>query len=304
MEGKTGLNLVLTVVACLLVAAGVVLCVLFGLGVALSDQLSVSANLFVGLGCIGFGLLLLVACNIAANARITADNSYDTMRYLERLCQREGLTLDDLARKDASFAERIARRKEVARVQAELNEEQQAHAQAVADAAGINEQLRQEQEANALAQQRIEELEAQLEAAASTAAAPAEVPAATVEEATAAAPEVAADTTPAVEPGCGISADEWKTNLAGMGRCGTCGEVVNVRTNSRAGIVALVCKNNGTDACTERPMRIEEFAAKFVAWYNAIYGADGELTAFSMDKFLERVQSFELKDGDILFVAK
>ena len=293
MEGKTGLNLVLTVVACLLVAAGVVLCVLFGLGVALSDQISVAANLYVGLGCIGFGLLLLVACNIAANARITADNSYDTMRYLERLCQREGLTLDDLARKDASFAARIARRKEVMRVQNKLNEEQQAHAQAVADIEGVNEQLRQEQDANVQAQQRISELEAQL------AATQTETVDAPVEEVT----ETVVETVdaPVEQP---ISADEWRAKLAGMGTCGTCGEAVSVRTNSRAGIVALVCKNNGTDACTERPMRIEEFAAKFVAWYNAVYGDEGQLTAFSMDKFVEKVQSFELKNGDIAFVAK
>ena len=69
MEGKSGLNIVLMIVAILAVVAGVVLCVLFGIGVQLGENMSIVSNLYVGLGCLGFGLLMLIGCNIAVNSR-------------------------------------------------------------------------------------------------------------------------------------------------------------------------------------------------------------------------------------------
>lgn len=295
------MNIVLTVIAYLLVVAGIVLCVLFGIGQVIIEDVAIVVELYVGLGCIGFGLLLLVGCNIAVNARITADNSYDTLRHVEMLCQKEGISLEDLARKDAKIAEK----KVMLEAKTKLKLEKEARAKAEAQVAEVNELLRIQQESNAQAQLQLDELQAKLATAPEAVETPAveEAPQAAEEE-VAAAPveqEVAPAEAPAVERNVGISLEEWKAELGEKGTCGACGAVLVPRAN-KSGRVGLVCKNNGKGGCSEKPMFVEDFATRFVNWYNSIYPE--QIQTFQMDKFAATVDTFQVQDGDVRFVGK
>lgn len=108
MEGKSGINLILNILAILLTLVGIAGIVLFVVKIAIPlDGLTVTSNLYIGGISLGLGLLMLIGCNIATNARIQADNSYDILRHVELLCNKEGVSLADLARKDAATAAKI-----------------------------------------------------------------------------------------------------------------------------------------------------------------------------------------------------
>ena len=120
MEGKTGINIVLTILAVLLFVLGIVLCVLCAVGLTFPGiEYPVENNLWIGLAAIGLSLLMLIGCNIATNVRIAADNSYDILRHVELLCKKEGISMADLARKDAEKAVKKAALVDKAKAKAE-----------------------------------------------------------------------------------------------------------------------------------------------------------------------------------------
>lgn len=278
MEGKSGINFVLTIVAILFVVVGVAFCVLFGINMTLPGKTyDVSVNLYIGLAAIGLGALMLIGCNIATNARITADNTYDTLRHVELLCKKEGISMVDLARKDAKTAKK----------EAEILEKEQAKAF--------------EAQAQAMAQAQAEAM-AKIQAQQAPAAV---VAAANVEAAPATAEAEAAPAAPAVEekvPNCGIEYAEWKSKVEPIGiKCGTCDGDMAVR-NTKKGIVVLACKNVAGGACKSVPMTVENLAQQFVEWYNAAFGAN--LTAFDMDTFVANVGAITITDGVAKFAGK
>ena len=288
MEGKSGINFVLMIIAILFVVAGIAFCVLFGINQTIPGRTyNVAINLYIGLAGIALGALMLIGCNIATNARIAADNTYDTMRHVELLCKKEGISMADLARKDAKTAKKEAEM--IVKEQEKAFEEQaQALAKAQADM-----MMKAQAQAQAMA-------EAQMAANAAPAAAPAaaEAPVAEAE-----AEEVAPQQEEApVAPNCGIEYAEWKSKVEPLGiKCGACDGEMAVR-NTKKGIVVLACKNAAGGNCKSVPLPIETMAQQFVEWYNEAMGA--ELSAFSMDAFVQSVGSVTVTDGKCTFVAK
>jgi len=300
MEGKSGINFVLMIVAILFVVAGIALCVMFGINQTIPGRTyDVVINLYVGLAAIGLGLLMLIGCNIATNARIAADNTYDTMRHVELLCKKEGISMADLARKDAKIAKKEAAL--LAKEQKKAFEEQaQALARAQAEAmAQAQAQVMAETQAAQAAQaaqtaQTAQAAQAAPQAAPQAAAAPVETVAEV--EPVAAQPEER----PALN--CGIEYAEWKAKVEPIGiKCGVCGGEMAVR-NTKKGIVVLACKNTADASCKSVPMPVETMAQQFVEWFNAAFG--GNLAEFKMDTFVDTVGSVSVADGTAKFAGK
>lgn len=281
MEGKSGINFVLMIIAILFVVVGVAFCVMFGINQTIPGRTyDVAINLYIGLAAIALGAVMLIGCNIATNARITADNSYDTMRYVELLCKKEGITLADLARKDAKQA------KKEAEMLARAEAEQQAAVQAAAAAAApVVESVPAEPVAEPV--EDVVDVEP---------VAPAVQP-----EEPAQAPEaqpVAAD-----KPlNCGIAYADWRAKLEGIAlTCGACGGVMQVRVTKK-GVVVLACKDKAENGCPALPFPVDTLAEQFVEWYNGAF--DGNLSAFDMDIFMQHVSAISVSDGMARFTAK
>lgn len=295
MEGKSGINFVLMIVAVLFVVIGVAFCVMYGINMTIPGRTyDVSVNLYIGLAAIGLGVLMLIGCNIATNVRITADNSYDTMRHVEMLCKKEGISLADLARKDAKTAKKEAELIEKERNKAFEEQAQalgQAQAQAIAAAQAQAIADFQAQQAQQAQQAPAQQAPVQEQAAA-------EAPATEETE----APKEAAMQEPEKVQNCGIEYAEWKEKVEAIGiTCGACGGEMNVR-NTKKGIVVLACKNVADGSCKATPLPVENMAQQFVEWYNAAFG--GELAAFDMDTFVNTVGSISVTDGTVRFAGK
>ena len=307
MEGKSGINFVLTIIAILFVAAGVVLCVLFGINKTIPGiDYEVELNLYVGLAGVGIGLLMLIGCNIATNARITADNTYDALRHVELLCKREGISMADLARKDAKIA-----KKEAALMQKEQAKAFEAQAQALAQAQA---QMLAQVQAQAMAEAQAQQAKNAPVATAEVVSQPAQqsAPQPDVQSApkpVATQPAVSMDELQPLAPvevdrplNCGIEYAEWKAKMEPIAiKCGTCGGEMNVR-NTKKGIVVLACKNATEGKCKATPIPVDTMAQHFVEWYNIAFG--GNLTAFDMNTFVSIVGSVTVADGTIKFAKK
>lgn len=300
MEGKSGINFVLMIVAVLFVVLGVVLCIMFGINQTIPGRTyNVAINLYVGLAAIGLGALMLIGCNIATNARITADNSYDTMRHVELLCQKEGFSLADLARKEQKTAQKEANLMEKQEKKQQAEAQQQVQAQATLQQSVqtiVQNQPLPQQNAGATGAEaeRImltTEVQAEAEAAAATTATASEADADTA-AATAAAPEVL---------NSGISLEDWKAKMEGINVvCGACGEPMSVR-NTRIGKYVLACKKVN-DGCPSTPFPLDVMVPQFIEWYNAAFGAT--MTEFDIDVFAANVGSISVKDGVAKFTGK
>ena len=314
MEGKSGINFILTIVAILFLVAGVAFCVLFGINMTIPGRTyDVAVNLYIGLAGIGLGVLMLIGTNIATNTRIAADNTYDTMRHIELLCKKEGISMVDLARKDAKTAKKEAEllEKEQAKAfEAQAQAMAQAQAQAMAQAQAKAMADMQAQQAQAIAQAQAQAAaQAQAQAAAQAQAQPAAQSQATAvadvdvepQPVTAEAPQEAAKEQE--KPvNCGIEYAEWKSKVEPIGiKCGNCGGEMSVR-KTKIGIVVLACKNVAEGSCKSTPLPVESMAQQFVEWYNAAFG--GALTAFDMDTFVGAVGAITVTDGTVRFTGK
>ena len=291
MEGKSGINFILIIVAVLFLLAGIAFCVMFGINQTIPGRTyDVAVNLYIGLAGIGLGVLMLIGTNIATNARIAADNTYDTMRHIELLCKKEGISMADLARKDAKTAKKeaeILEREQAKAFEAQAQAMAQAQAQAMAQA-----------QAKVMADMQAQHAQAAAEQAAAEPDTVDAVPA--VEEA--ASQELAATKEEEKPANCGIDYAEWKSKVEPIGiKCGACGGEMNVR-KTKIGIVVLACKNVAEGKCKSTPLPVETMAEQFVEWYNAAFG--GELAAFDMDTFVSTVGAITVTDGTVRFTSK
>jgi len=294
MEGKSGINFILTIVAVLFLVAGVAFCVMFGINQTIPGRTyDVAVNLYIGLAAIGLGVLMLIGTNIATNARIAADNTYDTMRHVELLCKKEGISMVDLARKDAKTA-----KKEAELLEKEQAKAFEAQAQAMAQAQA---QAMAQAQAKALADMQAKQAQQVATVAAAPVSEPAEreVPAEAVEEAQEAPAQQKEEEKPL---NCGIDYAEWKSKVEPIGiTCGSCGGEMSVR-KTKIGIVVLACKNVAEGNCKATPLPVETMAQQFVEWYNVAFG--GALSAFDMDKFVSTVGAITVTDGTVRFTGK
>lgn len=273
MEGKSGINLVLTIVAALVVVLGVVLCILFGVGQSLPGlEDNVAANLYIGLGAIGVGLIMLIGCNIATNARIAADNTYDMMYRLGLLCRTMGCSEEDLKVSAAELAKGKKKAKK-AGLEIAKAKDKEAMAQAAEDS----------------------------EPAVNTAPITQETEAPKAENE--AKPEVAENNNePTPILNCGIAFEDWKQALKDKIRCKGCGEVVGVH-KTKKGVVVLMCAAaKDKKGCDVKPMPVEKLAELYLDWYNALH--ETQVTTFDLHAMCEAVESMNMGDGTMNFVAK
>jgi hypothetical protein len=282
MEGKSGINFVLTIVALIFLVAGVALCVLFGIKQTIPNmEYAVELNLYIGLACVGLGLLMLIGCNIATNARITADNTYDTLRHVELLCKRDGISMADLARKDAR----------VARKEANLLEKEQAKAFEVQAQALAQVQAQAFAQASA---QAMMDIQSQQPTPVQNAQEPLQAAAAPAQQVTSADADKPLN--------CGIDYAEWKAKVEAIGvKCGSCGGEMLVR-NTKKGIVVLACKNVVAGTCKSTPLPVETMAQQFVTWYNGRFA--NKLATFDLNVFVNTVASISVTEGQVVFTAK
>ncbi len=278
MEGKSGINFVLTIVAALVIVIGVVLCILFGVGQTLPGlEYKVAVNLYVGLGAIGVGLLMLIGCNIATNARIAADNTYDIMYRLGLLCRTMGCSEEDLKVSAAELAKGKKKAKKV----------------------GI--EIAKTKEKEALAQAVDEDVEPSDSTAAPVVREVTEQPKTETATATVAdAAENKIENTAAQN--CGIGLEEWKQALTGKIRCKNCGEPVGIH-KTKKGVVVLMCASaKDKKGCDAKPMPVEKLAELYLDWYNALH--ETHETAFDLNAMCNAVESMNMGDGTMNFVAK
>ena len=231
MEGKSGINLVMIIVAALFVVAGLALCVLFGIGQQLPG-VDLAVNLYAGIGALGVGCIMLVLTNIATNARISADNTYDTLYRLGLLAKLEGVKEEDLK----IPAKEIAKgKKQEEAVQKEM-EKQEAEQAAI-------ENIVAEESTAASAPEVQEEVKAEE---------PAE--------------------TPNAELNCGFDVEQWKKALSGKVTCSCCGAQVGVhKTKKGLGVLMCPnVKKDGT-GCEAKPITVDKVGELFVQWYSACY---------------------------------
>ncbi|MBO4535257.1 MAG: zinc ribbon domain-containing protein [Clostridia bacterium] len=264
MEGKSGINIVMTILAILFIVAGIALCVLFGIGQTL-PSLPLAVNLYAGIAALGVGCIMLVLTNIATNARIAADNTYDTLYRLGLLAKLVGVDEEDLKIPAKEKLKALKKEKEL-----------QAALQKDAD----------EQAA-------IESIVAQE----STAAVAEEAPVQEAQEAEAPAPSAAPDSN------WGLDVEQWKKALAGKVTCACCGAQVSVH-KTKKGVGVLMCPNVKKDGsgCESKPITLDKVGELFMQWYSACYE---EIDKVDLDKLGESVGSISLeKDGDMRFVAK
>ena len=232
MEGKTGINLVLTLIAIVLVIAGVALCVLFGIKQPLPGDIPLSANLSGGLAAIGLGCVMLVLTNIATNARIAADNTYDSMYRLGLIAKMLGVDDDDLA---IPAKELLKAQKQEEAVQKAL----QAESEEEAAIAKIVAEEQAEESEQAPAEQAQEE-------------------------------QAAADGAPVLN--WGIDVEDWKKALAGKVTCACCGATVGIhKTKKGVGVLMCPNVKKDGSGCQANPITVDKVGEQFLQWYGAFF---------------------------------
>lgn len=263
MEGKSGINIVMTILSILFIVGGIALCVLFGIGMTL-PSLPLAVNLYAGIAALGVGCIMLVLTNIATNARIAADNTYDTLYRLGLLAKLMGVDEEDL--KIPAKEKAKAEKKEK-----ELNKALQAEA---AEQVAIQSIVAEESTAANAEEAKPAPQEAQ-------------------EEEASVSPDL----------NCGIDVELWKKALAGKVTCACCGAQVGVH-KTKKGVGVLMCPNVKKDGtgCESKPITVDKVGELFVQWYSACYEAIDKVDLDKLEETVASI-SLE-KDGDMRFVAK
>lgn len=282
MEGKSGILIILVILSALLLVAAIFFGVSFGikLTAVVADY---NVNLYLCIGCAGFFVLSALGAIIARNSVISADNTYDILCRIDAFLKEKGMSEADLARKDLSKGEKIAKK--------ELQLRAKIQAKALKDVAAEN---------------KIAQIEATKQEAIEAAIKQDNAEAQTVTEKV-----VAADVAKASEPEKPavkeeintISHEDWKAALEGKVKCGECGGNYSIN-KTKMGKIVLSCQTarREPDKCSAKAfVPIETFMQEFNSYYKEFYG--NVLDKFDLEVMKKTISSVEIKNGKFYFKA-